>query len=112
MLSTVEALEQITLQMPAVDRFLNHFFLFLVPHRIVQHFLQHPQRPQLSGTYIAQKGAVVTAVSPPVFLLPAGISWSAVDELVQLFRIVYMRRKIRSRWETIWGAPDSSKLSQ
>lgn len=89
MLSTVEALEQIALQMPAVDRFLNHFFLFLVPHRIVQHFLQHPQRPQLSGTYIAQKGAVVTAVSPPVFLLPAGVIGEAVDELVQLARDLY-----------------------
>ena len=42
-LPAVEALEQIALQMPAVDGFLNHFLLLLVPHWIVQHILQHTQ---------------------------------------------------------------------
>ena len=85
----MEAPEQIALQMPAIDRFPDHFLLFLVPHGIVQHFLQHTQCPQLSGPHIAQIGAVVAAVGTPVFLLPATVARSAVDELVQLFRIVY-----------------------
>ena len=75
--------------MPAIDGFPNHFLLFLVPHGVVQHFLQHTQRPQFSGAHIAQKGAVVAAVGAPVFLLPAGIAGRAVDEFVQLFRIVH-----------------------
>ena len=85
----MEAPEQIALQMPAIDRFPDHFLLFLVPHGIVQHFLQHTQCPQLSGPHIAQIGAVVAAVGTPVFLLPATVARSAVDEFVQLFRIVY-----------------------
>ena len=77
------------MQMPAIDGFPDHFFLLIVPHRIVQYLLQHTQCPQFSGAHIAQKGAVVAAVSAPIFLLPAGIAGGAVDELVQLFRIVY-----------------------
>ena len=85
----MEALEQIALQMPAIDGFLNHFLLFVIPHGIVQHFLEHTQRPQFSGTHMAQVGAVVATVGAPVFLLPATVARSAVDEFVQLFRIVY-----------------------
>ena len=85
----MEALEQIALQMPAIDGFPDHIFLLLVPHGIVQHLLQHTQCPQFSGTHIAQKGTIVAAVSAPVFLLPAGIAGGAVDQFVQLLRIVY-----------------------
>ena len=85
----MEALEQIALQMPAIDRFPDHFFLLIVPHRIVQYLLQHTQGPQFSGTHMAQVGAVVAAVGAPVFLLPAGVAGGAVDQLVQLLRIVY-----------------------
>ena len=53
-LSALEALEQIALQMPAIDGFLNHFLLFVIPHGIVQHFLEHTQRPQFSGTHMAR----------------------------------------------------------
>ena len=87
--SAVETLEQIALQVPAIDRFPNHFLLLLVPHRIFQHIFHHTQRPQFSGTHRAQIGAVIAAVGAPVFLLPAGVAGSAVDELVQLFRIVH-----------------------
>ena len=52
--SAVEALEQIALQMPAIDRFPDHFFLLIVPHRIVQYLLQHTQGPQFSGTHMAR----------------------------------------------------------
>ena len=52
--SAVEALEQIALQMPAIDGFLNHFLMFVIPHWIVQHILQHTQRPQFSGTHMAR----------------------------------------------------------
>ena len=45
--------------------------------------------PQFSGTHMAQVGAVVAAVGAPVFLLPAGVAGSTVDQLVQLLRIVY-----------------------
>ena len=38
--SAVEALEQIALQMPAIDGFLNQLFLVIVPHGIVQHIIQ------------------------------------------------------------------------
>ena len=62
--SAVEALEQIALQMPAIDGFLNHFLLFVIPHGIVQHFLQHTQRPQFSGTHRAQVGASGRASIP------------------------------------------------
>lgn len=62
-LPAVEALEQIALQMPAIDGFLNHFPLLIVPHGIVQHILQHTQRPQFSGTHMAQIGTVVAAVA-------------------------------------------------
>ena len=41
-LSAVEALEQIALQMPTIDGFLDHILLLLVPHRVVQHFLHTP----------------------------------------------------------------------
>ena len=73
----MEALEQIALQMPAIDGFLNHFLMFVIPHWIVQHILQHTQRPQFSGTHMAQIGAVVAAVGAPVFLLPAGVAGGA-----------------------------------
>ena len=89
MLSTVEALEQIALQMAAVDRFPDHFLLLHVPHGIVQHLIQYPQRPQFPGSHIAQKGAVVAAVGPPVFLLPAAVAGGAVDKLIQPLRIIY-----------------------
>ena len=69
----MEALEQIALQMPAIDGFLNHFPLLIVPHGIVQHILQHTQRPQFSDTHMAQIGTVVAAVGAPVFLLPTGV---------------------------------------
>ena len=75
--------------MPAIDGFPDHFFLLLVPHGIVQHLLERAQRPQFSGTHIAQKGAVVAAVSAPVFLLPTGVAGSSVDELVQLGRVLH-----------------------
>ena len=88
-LSAVEALEQIALQVPAIDGFPDHIFLLLVPHGIAQHLLQHIQCPQFSGTHIAQKGTVVAAVSAPIFLLPAGVAGGAVDQFVQLLRIVY-----------------------
>lgn len=88
-LSALEALEQIALQVPAIDGFPDHIFLLLVPHGIVQHLLQHTQCPQFSGTHIAQKGTVVAAVSSPIFLLPAGVDGGAVDQLVQFFQIVY-----------------------
>ena len=65
MFSAVETLEQIALQMPAVDGFPDHFLLFVIPHWIVQHILQHTQRPQFSGTHMAQIGAVVAAVGAP-----------------------------------------------
>ena len=85
----VEALEQIALQMPAVDGFLNHFPLLIVPHGIVQHIVQHTQRPQFSGTHMAQIGTVVAAVGAPVFLLPTGVAGSSVDQLVQAGRVLY-----------------------
>ena len=85
-LSALEALEQIALQVPAIDGFPDHIFLLLVPHGIVQHLLQHTQCPQFSGTHIAQKGTVVAAVSSPIFLLPAGVAGGAVDQLVQFSR--------------------------
>ena len=78
----MEALEEIALQMPAIDRFPDHFLLSLVPHGIVQHILQRTQGPQFSGAHIAQKGAVVAAVGPPVFLLPAVVTGSAVWSIV------------------------------
>ena len=56
----MKALEQIALQMPAIDGFLNHFLLLIVPHGIVQHLLQHIQCPQFSGSHITQIGAIVT----------------------------------------------------
>ena len=59
--SAVEALEQIALQMPAIDRFPDHFFLLIVPHRIVQYLLQHTQGPQFPGTHMAQVGAVAVS---------------------------------------------------
>ena len=89
MLSAVEALEQIALQMPAVDGFPDHFLLILVPHGVVQHILQHTQRPQFSGTHTAQIGAVVATVSPPIFLLPTGVAGSSVDQLIQSGRVLY-----------------------
>ena len=85
----MEALEQITLQMPAIDGFLNHFLMFVIPHWIVQHILQHTQRPQFSGTHMAQIGTVVAAVGAPVFLLPTGVAGSSVDQLVQSGRILH-----------------------
>ena len=85
----MEALEQIALQMPAIDGFPDHSLLLLVPHGVVQHLLQHTQCPQFSGAHIAPKGAVIATVGPPVFLLPAGVAGSTVDQLVQLLRIVY-----------------------
>ena len=75
--------------MSAIDGFPDGFLLLIVPHGIVQHILQRTQRPQFSGAHITQKGTVVTAVGPPLFLLPAGVARGAVDELVQLLRIVY-----------------------
>ena len=75
--------------MTSIDGFPYHFFLFLIPHRVIQHFFQHTQCPQFSGAYIAQKGAVVVAVGPPVFLLPAGVAGGTVDELIQFLWIVY-----------------------
>ena len=87
--SAVEALEQIALQMPAINGFLDHFLLLIVPHWIVQHILQHTQRPQFSGTHMAQIGAVVAAVGAPVFLLPTGVAGSSVNQLVQSGRVLY-----------------------
>ena len=87
--SAVEALEQIALQMPAIDGFPDHSLLLLVPHGVVQHLLQHTQCPQFSGSHITQIGAIVTTMGAPVFLLPAGVAGGAVDQLVQLLRIVY-----------------------
>lgn len=84
MLSTVEALEQIALQMAAVDRFPDHFLLLPVPHGIVQHLIQYPQRPQFPGSHIAQKGAVVAAVGPPVFLLPAAVAGGVVADILSV----------------------------
>ena len=75
--SAVEALEQITLQMPTIDGLLDHFLLLIVPHGIVQHILQYTQSPQFFGAHIAQKGTVVAAVGTPVFLLPAGVAGGA-----------------------------------
>lgn len=89
MLPAVEALEQIALQMPAIDGFLDHVLMFVIPHWIVQHILQHTQRPQFSGTHMAQIGAVVAAVGAPVFLLPTGVAGSSVDQLVQSGRVLH-----------------------
>ena len=88
-LSAVEALEQITLQMPAIDGFLDHFLLFVIPHGIVQHIIQYTQRPQFSGTHMAQIGTVVAAVGAPVFLLSATVARSSVDQLVQSGRVLH-----------------------
>ena len=77
----MEALEQITLQMPAIDGFLDHFLLFVIPHGIVQHIIQYTQCPQFSGSHITQIGAIVTTMGAPVFLLPAGVAGGAVDQL-------------------------------
>ena len=85
----MEAPEQIALQMPAIDGFLDHFLLFVIPHGIVQHIIQYTQRPQFSGTHMAQVGAVVAAVGTPVFLLPTGVTRSAVNKFVQLLWIIY-----------------------
>ena len=57
----VEALKQIALRMPAIDGFLDHFLLLIIPHGIVQHILQYTQGPQFFGAHIAQKGTVVAA---------------------------------------------------
>ena len=51
----MEALEQIALQMPAIDRFPDHFFLLIVPHRIVQYLL-------VGAPYAAARGISVEAV--------------------------------------------------
>ena len=95
----MEALEEIALQMPAIDRFPDHFLLLIVPHGIVQYLLQHTQCPQLSGPYIAQKGAVVAAVGAPVFLLPAVVTGSAVDELFQPGRVLHAPSTEQSSWK-------------
>ena len=63
--------------------------MFVIPHWIVQHILQHTQRPQFSGTHMAQVGAVVAAVGAPVFLLPTGVAGSSVDEFVQPGRVLH-----------------------
>ena len=75
--------------MSAIDGFPDGFLLLIVPHGIVQHILQRTQGPQFSGAHIAQKGAVVAAVGPPVFLLPAVVTGSAVDELFQPGRVLH-----------------------
>ena len=36
---TMQALEQIALQMPAIDGVLDHFFLLVIPHRVIQHLI-------------------------------------------------------------------------
>ena len=88
-LSAVKALEQIALKMSSVNGFLNHFFMLIVPHGVIQNFFKHIQRPQFTGSHITQIGAIVTTMGAPVFLLPTRIARSAVDKLIQLLWIVH-----------------------